>query len=152
MNEQSTPNQSNNQQGQPNEQGTNSVDQLLNELNRLGGQLIEAIRTAWNSDQRKELEVEISKGISSAANSLSEGLKQVSENESARNLFNKAEEVMSTVGDQVRNSKVAQEAVDNLRVGIQSLNDQLAKFNAETKKTQPSVPDESQEIKVEKGS
>lgn len=152
MSEQSTPNQSSSEQNKAEESTAKSADQLLDELNRLGNQLIEAIRTAWNSDQRKELEVEISKGISSAASNLSEGLKQVSESESTRSLLNKAEEVMSTVGEQVRKSKVTHDVIDGLRVGLQSLNDQLADFTADMKKKQPptSVPDESQEIPVEK--
>ena len=151
MNEQSTQNQQQSEQKSSKGEQSTSADQLLNELDRLGNQLIDAIRTAWNSDQRKELENEISKGIASAASSLNEGLQKVSESESTRNLINKAEEVISTVGEQVRSNKVTQDLVEGLSKGIQSLNDQLAQFVSDAKKEAKKGGDEAQDIKVEKG-
>ena len=117
MNEQSTQNQQQSEQKSSKGEQSTSADQLLNELDRLGNQLIDAIRTAWNSDQRKELANEISKGIASAASSLNEGLQKVSESESTRTLINKAEEVISTVGEQVRSNKVTQDLVEGLSKG-----------------------------------
>lgn len=151
MNEQSTQNQGQSQQGSEQEQKSTSTDQLLNELDRLGNQLIDAIRTAWHSDQRKELEAEITKGISIAASSLNEGLQKLSESESTRNLVSKAEEVISTVGEQVRSSKITHDAVEGLSKGIQTLNDQLAQFVSDAKKEANKPTDDGQDVKVEKG-
>ena len=152
MDEQSTQNQSQSSDKATANSSATNVDQLINELDRLGNQLIDAIRTAWNSDQRKELETEISKGIASAASSLNEGLQKVSENESTKQLINKAEEVFSTVGEQVRSSKVTHDLVEGLSKGIQTLNDQLAQFVSDAKKEANKPANEAQDIKVEKGS
>ena len=95
------------------------------------------------------MENEISKGIASAASSLNEGLQKVSESESTRTLINKAEEVISTVGEQVRSNKVTQDLVEGLSKGIQSLNDQLAQFVSDAKKEAKKGGDEAQDIKVE---
>lgn len=150
MSEQSTQNNQQTKQNSDKSSQATNVDQLINELDRLGNQLIDAIRTAWNSDQRKELESEISKGIASAASSLNEGLQKVSESESTKQIINKAEEVFSTVGEQVRSSKVTHDLVAGLSQGIQALNSQLEQFVSSAKQEAKKTSEESQEIKVEK--
>ncbi len=147
-NSQSTGQQS--QQSAGSAQSEPNADQLLNEIDRLGNQLMDAIRTAWNSDQRKQLEVEVGRGFNTVVTSLSEGIQKLGESPQTQNILNKAEEVMSSVGDQVRNSKVTHDLAGSLRKGLQGLNEQLGKFTSEMKKNEPPTGEQAQDIKIDK--
>jgi uncharacterized protein YaaR (DUF327 family) len=152
----STANATQTSEQQPNQSDVRtSGDELLHELDRLGSQIVDMVRAAWNSEQRKQIEGDVVKGLGIIAASIDEGVKKISESNAARDLLDKAEKVISNTGEQLRSSPTTQELIDALRRGIQRLNDQLAKAAAEMEgksggnKPSAQSQTEVQEIKVE---
>jgi hypothetical protein len=100
---------------------------LIDELNRLGAKFAEAIEVAWKSEQRKRLEDDLRNGITSAAQSVEEHLKELSRREEARKVLDRAEDV----ADKVRSSRVSQEIASVLTQGLRALSEQLDKLAQE---------------------
>ena len=104
---------------------------LVEELNRLGSKFAEVVQVAWESDERKRLEQDVKRGLSSLATNLEDGLKKVGESPQTKEFLNKAEDAVTTVADQVQKSKIAQELGDNLLHGLRSLTEQIDKIASE---------------------
>ncbi len=104
---------------------------LVEELNRLGSKFAEVVQVAWESEERKRLEQDVKRGLSSLATNLEEGLKKVGENPQTKEFLNMAEDAATTVADRVQKSKVAQELGDNLLNGLRSLTEQIDKLASE---------------------
>ena len=130
-----------------------STDELFEEVQRLGVRFAQVLQTAWNSDERKQIETEVRKGLSAMASGVEEGLHKVSEDERARNVVDQADEVMTSVGDTIRSSEVTKELTSSLASGLRKVSDTLSKWvNEQT--TEPPVDageDEGQDIPVEEG-
>lgn len=129
-------------QGGQQEAGTgpetpSSGDQLVEELGRLGRKLAEVLETAWNSDQRREIEQDLRKGLSRVAESLEAGLQTVSEKEETRRVLDKAETAADNLGDKARRSEVANELAVGLTKGLHALGDQLDRLAQEMRASQP---------------
>src|SRR6476659_1258467 len=58
--------------------------ELIDEFTNLGQKFVEAIEVAWNSDQRKKIEVDIRDGLVSLASALEDGFKRVSSTKEAQ--------------------------------------------------------------------
>jgi len=101
---------------------------LVEELNRLGSKFAEVVQVAWESEERKRLEQDVKRGLSSLAANLEEGLKKVGESPQTKEFLNKAEDAVTNVADQVQKSKIAQELGDNLISGLRSLTEQIDKI------------------------
>ncbi len=104
---------------------------LVDELNRLGSKFAEVVQVAWESDERKKLEQDVKRGLSSLATNLEDSLKKVGESQQTKEFLNKAEDVASTVADRMQKSKVAQELGDSLILGLRSLTEQIDKLASE---------------------
>jgi len=113
-----------------------SGDELVNELGRLGRKLIEVLETAWNSDQRRQIEQDLRSGLGNVADSLEAGLKDFSEQERTKEFIGKAETMADNVGEKVRTSDAANELAKGLATGLHALADQLDRLAGEMRDAQ----------------
>ena len=113
-----------------------SGDELVNELGRLGRKLMEVLETAWNSDQRHQIEQDLRSGLSNVADSLEAGLKDFGEQERTKEFIGKAETVADNVGEKVRTSEAANELAKGLATGLHALADQLDRLAGEMRASQ----------------
>jgi uncharacterized phage infection (PIP) family protein YhgE len=119
--------------------------ELLDELTQLADKFATVVRSAWNSEQRKQVEADVRSGLSTMAVSIEDGLKQVASSNEAKDLQTKATEV----GDKVTSTKFFADLTGALTTGLRALSDQLDKVsqdlqakNAATGATPPPPPAE----------
>ncbi len=114
------------QAGQQESQAAQQQGQeLLDELTVLADKFAAVVRTAWNSEQRKQIESDVKSGLSNMATSIEDGFKQVASSTEAKDLQSKAGEV----GEKVTSSKFFADLTGALTVGLRSLSDQLDKVS-----------------------
>ena len=111
---------------------------LLGEINRLGTAIVQAIQTAWQSDERKKLEQDLNKGLRTLADNVEEALEKVGKNEQVHEFLDKAEDVAESVGEKVRDAKVTGEIKEGLLKGLAALTEQLQKVSKDVAARQPS--------------
>lgn len=97
--------------------------ELLDELTQLADKFANVVKSAWNSDQRKQVENDVRSGLSTMAASLEDGFKQVASSNEAKDLQVKASEV----GEKVTSTKFFADMTSALTTGLRSLSDQLDK-------------------------
>ena len=118
-------------------QESGGEDEILGELNRLGKAFVQAVQTAWQSDERKKLEQDLSKGLRSLADNVEEALDKVGKNEQVHEFLGKAEDVAESVGEKVREAKVTGEIKDGLIKGLAALTEQMQKLTQDLTTRQP---------------
>jgi hypothetical protein len=134
---------------------------LLAEIARLSNSFIEVVKVAWNSEQRKQLESDLKSGLNSLVNNLETGFKEVSKSEQTKEMINKAEDVVGSVAEKVRQNKVAQEIGAGLVQGLRALSEQIdqlaselqsknASQGAATAQQKPASGDAGQDIPIDK--
>ena len=69
----------------PNESKSQN-DDIGDQLNELGKNLRDALRTAWESDERRKLQQEIEVGLANLGDSLSQAAKEFSDSPTGQNL------------------------------------------------------------------
>ncbi len=135
-------------------------EEILGEINRLGTAIVQAIQTAWQSEERKKLEQDLSKGLRVLADNVEEALEKVGKNEQVHEFMDKAEDVAESVGEKVRDAKVTGEIKEGLLKGLAALTEQLQKVSKDVAARQPSPPppaapdvtapdDEAQDIPIQ---
>ena len=92
---------------------TTSGQEVLDELGRLGQKLVEVVDTAWNSEQRKRIQEDLRHGFTAVANSLEEGLQELSEREETQEILDKAEDVAEEISYRVRSSEITHELAES---------------------------------------
>ena len=97
--------------------------ELLDELTQLADKFASVVKTAWNSEQRKQVENDVRSGLSTMAVSIEESFKQVASTAEAKDLQTKASEV----GEKVTSSKFFADMTSALTTGLRTLSDQLDK-------------------------
>lgn len=97
--------------------------ELLDELTELADKFADVVRSAWNSEQRKQIENDVRSGLVTMTASLEEGFKQVATSNEAKDLQTKATEV----GKNVTSSKFFADLSGALTTGLRSLSVQLDK-------------------------
>jgi uncharacterized phage infection (PIP) family protein YhgE len=116
--------------------------ELIDELTQLADKFAKVVKTAWNSEQRKQVENDVRSGLSTMAASLEDGFKQVASSNEAKDLQTKATEV----GEKVTSTKFFADLTGALTTGLRTLSDQLDKVaadmqakNAQAGATKPST-------------
>lgn len=109
--------------------------ELLDELTQLADKFAAVVKTAWNSEQRKQVENDVRSGLGTMAVSIEESFKQVASSNEAKDLQVKATEV----GEKVTSSRFFADMTSALTAGLRTLSDQLDKVAADiqTKNAQP---------------
>ncbi len=137
--------------------GTQPADspELGEEIHRVVESLTRAARATWNSEQRRQLEVQIRQGLRSLVQELEEAFQKVQESEEGQELREKAEQIVA----RIRSSKVTAEVQAGLLKGLhalaeelQELADRLESQAQESTSSEDPGPDTSppQEIPVSK--
>jgi hypothetical protein len=114
-------------QPSPSAQQSQAGQELLDELTQLADKFASVVKTAWNSDQRKQVEADVRTGLSTMAASLEDGFKQVATSNEAKDLQTKATEV----GEKVTSTKFFADLTGALTTGLRTLSDQLDKVAAD---------------------
>ena len=104
------------------EQKTEST--IVEELNKLGQQVADTIRAAWESDDRVKLQDEISEGMKQFGDQISEAVDKASDSETAKQLRERAEQVV----EDVRESDVTEDIRKGLLAGLDAINRELGKL------------------------
>ncbi len=97
---------------------------IAEELNRLGRQLGEAARLAWESEDRKRLQAELEDGLRRFGVQAETTIEQARRSEAGRQLSDQAQRVAT----QVKEARVADKVRDGLIVGLASLNRELSRL------------------------
>jgi hypothetical protein len=97
---------------------------LSDELTRLVNQVTEAARLAWESEECKRLQTEISEGVKNFSVQVDEAVRRASESETAKKVRTQAEQVAV----RARETDVVDDMRQGLLVGLQTLNRELGKL------------------------
>ena len=89
-----------------------------------GRQFAETIRTAWNSEERRELEQELREGVQSFAEEVGKVLREAKESKAAQKVKEEATEVKT----RVETGEVTRKARSGLVEGLSWLSQELAKL------------------------
>ena len=128
-----------------------STDELFEEVQKLGARFAEVIQTAWDSDERRQIEGEVRKGLAAMASGVDEGFRKLNENERARDVVDQADDVMTSMGEKVRSSQVTNDLAGNLASGLRRVSETLSKWVEEQSASDQAGDDEddSQEIHID---
>ena len=97
---------------------------LSEELTRLVNQITEAARLAWESEERKRLQAEITDGVKNFSVQIDEAVRKASESETAQKVKTQAEQVAV----KAKETDVVDDMRQGLLVGLQALNRELGKM------------------------
>jgi hypothetical protein len=97
---------------------------IADELARLGQQLATAAQKAWDSDERRRLQNEITTGVQRLGQELSTAVSKATESEQAKELKTRA----TRVADDVQKTDVIEEVRKGLLVGLEAINRELGKM------------------------
>ncbi len=97
---------------------------IADELGKLGKQVADAIKAAWESEDRKKLQSEIAEGFQKFGKEVSEAAEKASESETAKELREKAEKVV----EEIRESDVVEDVRKGILIGLDALNRELGKL------------------------
>ena len=78
-----------------------SGQELMDELGRLGSRFVDLAQAAWASDERKQMEADLRKGLNSVVESLEEGFQRIRESEQTKESLEKAKDVADDITERV---------------------------------------------------
>jgi len=90
-------------------------DDIGDQLNELGKNLREALRTAWESDERRKLQLDIEDGLANLRDSLNEAAKEFSNSQTGQNLKEDVKDLHERWQTGEVGSKVRSEVAEALR-------------------------------------
>lgn len=114
---------------------------IADELGKLGKQVADAIKAAWESEDRKKLQTEIAEGLQKFGKEVNEAVEKAGESKTARELREKAEKVV----EDIRESDVVEDVRKGILTGLDALNQELGKLleklEAKPATETPAAPD-----------
>jgi hypothetical protein len=111
-----------------NEQARPELSEVAKELEEVGKRLAEAMKMAWHSKERVELEKDIRQGLNRLVEEVDAGFAKVRETEPAQKVQAKVSEVADEAKTSVASSKAAEEVRKGLIVALRGLSDALEKM------------------------
>jgi len=111
-------------------------EDIGDQLNELGKNLREALRTAWESDERRKLQLDIEEGLTNLRDSLNEAVNDFSNSQTGQTLKSDMKDLHERWQTGEVGSKVRSEIAEALR----TVNQELQKAS---QKNQPPPPDQS---------
>ncbi len=97
---------------------------IADELAKLGQQLATAAQKAWDSDERRRLQTEITTGVQRFGQELSGAVNKAAESDQAKELRTRA----TKVADDMQKTDVIEEVRKGLLVGLEAINRELGKL------------------------
>ena len=101
-------------------------DELMDELQALGGSLVAAVKSLWDSEESRSLRKEIGDGFLEVGRQVDSAIKTAQESEAAKEFKVQVKETV----DKARESDVAGQVQETLVSGLRQLNAELNKFVA----------------------
>ena len=118
-------------------EGNTEEKSISSELARLGKQVAEAISQAWEGEDRKKLQAEVTAGLETFGEQVSDAMRKASESDAANQIRDQTENVVA----RVRESDVTAEVRKGLISGLEILNRELGKLVERLEvEPQPSAP------------
>lgn len=105
-----------------------AVDELTQTVERLSNEVANSARTAWESEQRKEIQDSVIRGLTGIAAAIEEQVKKLSETDDAKRFTAKMEETTDRITDQVKSSRTFQDIADGLVKGFSAAAVSLEKW------------------------
>jgi hypothetical protein len=112
-------------------------DDIGDQLNELGKNLRDALRTAWESDERRKLQQEIEVGLANLGDSLSQAAKEFSNSPTGQNL----KEDVKDMHERWQTGEVGTKVRSELTEALRTVNKELQKAY---QKNQPPPSDKPQ--------
>ncbi len=97
---------------------------IADELAKMGAQIAAAAKTAWESEERKKLQHEISTGVQRFGQELNTAVTKAAESEQAKELKTRA----TRVAEDVQKTDVVEEVRKGILVGLEAINRELGKL------------------------
>ncbi|MEW5986180.1 MAG: hypothetical protein AB1791_06070 [Chloroflexota bacterium] len=94
------------------------------ELSNLGRQFAETLKTAWNSEERRQMEAEVREGFQSFVSEVDKVMREAKESPVAK----KAKEEAAELKTKVESGEVARKARVSIAQGLQWFSEELAKL------------------------
>lgn len=116
-----------------------STGSITQELERLGQTLGQAIKLAWESEERKRLEQDIAEGLRCLSEQLDAAVKSAAESTTAQDIATKA----SSAWETAHGPQILAEMRAGLAESLHKLNEELDR-QVQQAKTQPKVEDKTQ--------
>ena len=124
-------------------------DNLEDEFRNLGQNLVEALRTAWDSPERKRLQQEIGNGLTELSATIRREFEDFDSSETGQRLKSDVENLRQRVrsGEAAAHSKARSELLNALRVANEGIQNATANWKAAAspEKSSPNPPDAGQE-------
>ncbi len=95
------------------------------EFRLLGKNLVDALRTAWESPERKRLQQELESGLKELGTSMKREIEKFSESPTGQRLKSEAQEV----SERVRSGEVQNKAREELLAALRTLNNEIQKVS-----------------------
>jgi hypothetical protein len=106
----------------PNESNSQN-DDIGDQLNELGKNLRDALRTAWESDERRRLQQEIEVGLANLGDSLSQAAKEFSNSPTGQNL----KEDVKDIHERWQTGEVGTKVRSEIAEALRTVNKELQK-------------------------
>ncbi len=97
---------------------------ITDELSKMGKLVAQAVQSAWESEERKKLEAEVSEGLRKLSEEMSAAAKKASDSDAAKQIKMQAEKVAA----EVKEHDVAEEIRKGLLTGLEAINQELGKL------------------------
>ena len=118
------------------DENMNPKEDLGEQLNQLGKNLRDALRTAWESEERQKLQQEIAIGLANLRDSLSEAASDFSGSQTGQNIKEDVQDLRERLHTGELGSKVRSEIAEALR----TVNRELEKAARRNPPPPPDVP------------
>lgn len=97
---------------------------IADELAKMGAQIAAAAKTAWESEERKKLQTEITTGVQRFGQEVTATVSKVAESEQAKELKTRA----TKVAEEAQKTDVVEEVRKGILVGLEAINRELSKL------------------------
>ncbi len=124
------PTQVPNSKATPNPTGdkANDREDLTAQFQELGQRLVSTARSAWQSEQRQELQQEITDGLRTVRDQLNEAVDNVRTSARAQGVADTVKEQVSKASETARSNELVDELRSGFASGLRELNEQLRRL------------------------
>lgn len=119
--------------------GKQAEPDLIAEMKNLGRQFADALRTAWNSQERQKLETEVREGLDVFVSELEKGFKELRDGQAAQ----KAKQEVSQVKEKVEGAELGRKAKVAMADGLRWLSEEFENLASQFTPTDKTANGES---------
>lgn len=105
-------------------EGKSAENDIMDEINKLGQQFVDALQSAWNSEERAKFESEIKEGVRTFADEVEKAISSVKEGGAGQKLREDAEQMRQ----KMKTDDVAEKARTGFVQGLRWLSSEMGKL------------------------